>query len=214
MSRVVSGSAGERRKLLRVFDGLNRMHGERVWHWSRGSDPFEVAVGAILVQNTSWSNAERALANLRAAEALTPESVGALDPQELARLVRPSGQYRQKARKLRELLETAEEAGGFGNLLALDPADLRQKLLATWGIGGETADAILLYAARRPSFVVDRYTMRLFLRLSLGPGPGAGPEEWKDYFEKSLGGGESAARQELWARYHGLVVLHCKHLCL
>jgi len=213
--RLGAGSRGpESAALMDVLAALTRMHRQRVWHWRPESDPFEVAVGAILVQNTSWYNAERALANLRGTAALEPSAMGALEGGRLAELVRPSGQYRQKTRKLQELLRAAAAAGGVPQLLSLPAEDLRSRLLGVWGIGPETADAILLYAARRPSFVVDAYTRRLFTRLRLGPGAGATYQEWKDYFEGALAPGNADARQALWARYHGLVVLHCKHLCL
>lgn len=205
--------SADRAGLLAIYRRLDRMHAWRGWHWWPDAEPFEVIVGAILVQNTAWANVERALDALRAASVLDPGTMDGLEQSQLEALVRPSGQYRQKARKLRALLETAREAGSVRTLLELPPAELRARLLATWGIGEETADCIVLYAAHRPSFVIDAYTQRLFTRLGLGPGsPGYG--SWKAYFEGALDEPDDGARRELWARYHALVVLHCKHLCL
>lgn len=187
---------------------LETMHAWRKWHWWPDGDPFEVAVGAILVQNTAWTNVERALERLRAAGALSPEAMSSLSQEGLEELVRPSGQYRTKARKLRAFLGLVESAGTLEALLSLDGTALRERLLATWGIGPETADAIVLYAARRPAFVIDAYTQRLFGRLGLGPGEGAAYDCWQSYFTSAL-----ARDRDLWARYHALIVLHCKHLC-
>ncbi|GAB4330032.1 MAG: endonuclease [Dehalococcoidia bacterium] len=191
-----------------MYHALDAMHGNRHWHWWPDGDPFEVIVGAILVQNTAWTNVEHALARLRAASALNPRTMAALPVGQLEALIRPSGQYRQKARKLRAFLDLVAEHGTLGALLALPSDTLRERLLATWGIGEETADVIVLYAARRPSFVIDAYTRRLFARLALGPGPGEPYEAWKRHFERHL-----PRDRDLWARYHALIVLHNKHLC-
>jgi len=203
---------GDRDRLLDVYRALDQMHAWRGWHWWPDADPFEVIVGAILVQNTAWTNVERALGNLRAVGSLDPGVMAHLDPEELEVLVRPSGQYRQKARKLRAFLQAVKEAGSLEGLLGRPPADLRARLLGTWGIGEETADCIVLYAARRPSFVIDAYTQRLFSRLGIGPA-GSSYGQWKDYFEAALAEPDPARRRELWARYHALVVMHCKHVC-
>jgi endonuclease-3 related protein len=194
--------------LLDVYQALDGMHAARGWHWWPDVDPFEVVVGAILVQNTSWTNVERALAHLREAEALSPEAMARLSEAELEELVHPSGQYRQKARKLRAFLDLAGRHGGIERLMALDPATLRSELLATWGIGPETADAILVYGALHPVFVVDAYTARLFGRLGLGPAA-TSYDAWQRFFDERL-----PADRDLRARYHALIVMHCKHLCL
>lgn len=204
--------------LLEVYAALDRMHAWRGWHWWPDADPFEVCVGAILVQNTMWTNVERALQRLRAAGALDPQVMAALSEQELEDLVRPSGQYRQKARKLRAFLDLAESEGGLDRLLALDAPALRARLLATWGIGPETADCIVCYAARLPALAIDAYTMRLFGRLGLGPASES-YDEWQHWMVHALTreAEESAhpeSRRDLFARFHALVVMHCKHLCL
>ena len=106
-------------ELLPIHAQLEAMHAWRGWVWQPGTDPFEIVVGAILVQNTAWTNVERALANLRAAAALSFEAMDALGAEELEQLVYPSGQFRQKARKLRAFLDLAKAHGGFDGLIAL-----------------------------------------------------------------------------------------------
>ena len=131
-----------------------------------GRVAFEVIVGAMLTQNTSWQNVERAIRNLREADLLEPHALYAVPPAELEELIRPAGYFRVKARRLRSLLEFLVERYG-GSLEAMFAAglpDLRRQLLEVHGIGPETADSILLYAGGLPSFVVDAYTHRIFAR--------------------------------------------------
>lgn len=204
-------------QLSQLYIELERMHAWRGWHWWPDADRFEVIVGSILVQNTMWANVERAIALLKAAGALSPSTMLALSIEELETLVRPSGQYRQKAMKLRAFLETVEAHGGLEALLSLPASELRPVLLATWGIGPETADCIIVYAARQPALVIDAYTQRLFARLGLGPGTTTDYDAWQGWFLANLAGvsprdGES--RRDFLARYHALIVMHCKHLCL
>ncbi len=194
--------------LMEIYRRLDAMHAPRGWHWWPDADPFEVCVGAILVQNTAWTNVEGALALLREAGALEPGTMAALPPGRLEELVRPSGQYRQKAKKLEAFLVLAEGHGSLERLLALPVRDLREHLLATWGIGPETADAIVVYAARQPAFVIDAYTQRTFARLGVGPAHTADYEEWQRFFVAAL-----EPDRDLWARYHALIVMHAKHLC-
>lgn len=185
------------------------MHGAEPWHWTADSDPFEVAVGAILVQHTAWTNAERALDRLREAGALHPATLAALPDAAIEELVRPSGQYRTKARKLRAFLDLIADHGSLAALLALPAPALRERLLATWGIGEETADVIALYAAGQPALVVDAYTRRLFARVGLGPPPDASYGDWQAFLAGQLPGDAPAL-----ARFHALVVLHARRLCL
>ena len=192
-----------------VVAALERMHGAERWHWTPESDPFEVVVGAILVQHTAWTNAERAVDRLRDAGVLHPVRLAELPDDAIEELIRPSGQYRTKARKLRAFLDLVARHGSLDALLALPPEALRAKLLATWGIGEETADAIALYAAGRPAVVVDAYTRRLFSRLGLGPPPDDPYAAWQAYLAAELPGDAPAL-----ARFHALVVLHGKRLCL
>lgn len=202
--------------LIDVYRALEQMHEWRGWHWWPDADPFEVCVGCILVQNTMWANVERALDRLRAADALTPDAMGALSQDALEELVRPSGQYRQKAKKLRAFLALCEGHGGFEALMRIEPERLRPILLGTFGIGPETADAMICYAAREPAFAADAYSMRLFGRLGLGPVESRDYHIWQRWVLAALGGARADdwSERDLLARYHALIVMHCKHLCL
>jgi len=195
-------------RLLTVFRELDEMHAWRQWHWDRDTDPFEVIVGSILVQNTQWTNAEAAIEQLKAAGALSVDTMAPLEADALAELVRPSGQFRQKAKKLRAFLDLVEEQGSLRDLLWLPTPDLRSALLGTWGIGEETADAIIAYAAHQPAFVIDAYTRRLFARLGIGPVGSTSYAVWQRFFTETL-----PIDGELWGRFHALIVLHCKFLC-
>ncbi len=195
--------------LLAIFRELETMHLWRGWHWWPDAEPFEVIVGAILVQNTAWANVERALARLRDGDLLDPAATAAVSDAELEEAVRPSGQYRQKARKLRSFLALIEAHGGMAALLSLPAGELRAAVLGTWGIGPETADVIVLYAAKQLAWSIDNYTKRLFGRLGVGPVETAAYEPWQRFFVQNL-----PADRDLWARYRALITLHCKHLCL
>jgi endonuclease-3 related protein len=135
-------------------------------HWWPGKTPFEVIVGAILTQNTSWRNVELAIANLRAEGLLSFAGISLARAGHLAKLVRPSGYFRQKARKLKAFAAflRSEYGGSLRRMFATPTLALREKLLRVWGIGPETADSILLYAGGRPVFVVDAYTKRMLAR--------------------------------------------------
>ena len=153
--------------LSKLFACLAQHFGKRNW-WP-AENAFEVAVGAILTQNTAWTNVETALDNLKAAIPLTPSALYALDQSTLESLIRPAGFFRQKTRYLRELAaELLDQSDGDIAAYCSGPLETaRQRLLALTGIGAETADSILLYAAHRPSFVVDAYTRRIFTRLGV-----------------------------------------------
>lgn len=140
-------------------------------HWWPGDSPFEIALGAILVQNTAWSNVDKALDNLKALGPLTPAAVAALPAEALAQAVRPSGYYNQKAIKLRNLLEWFRKYSGEDShdpqlafLRGENLEALRESLLGVRGVGPETADVILLYALGLPTFVIDAYTWRMLRR--------------------------------------------------
>lgn len=195
-------------EVMAIYQELEALHAWRGWHWWPDADPFEVIVGCILVQNTAWTNVEHALDRLRAADALTPDAMTALPVEVLEEYVRPSGQYRQKAKKLRAFLALAERHAGLDSLLALPAAALRAELLATWGIGPESADAMVVYASRQPAFVIDAYTMRLFARLGVGPVASRDYATWQAFFTALV-----PEDRDTWARYHALIVMHSKHLC-
>jgi endonuclease-3 related protein len=140
-------------------------------HWWPAEEPFEVIVGAILTQSAAWGNVEKAIANLKMAEALSPARLRRLQLPKLAGLVRPCGYYNAKALKLKSF---AFWLGNHYNddldrLFAVNTDDLRQQLLSVHGIGQETADSILLYAAGKPIFVIDAYTRRILSRIGLFP---------------------------------------------
>ena len=140
-------------------------------HWWPGETPFEVAVGAILTQNTNWRNVERAIANLKAAGALDARGLRELPLAEVEELIRPAGYFRVKARRLADFLDFLDREAGLemAELARFDLTALRPKLLEVRGIGPETADSILLYALEKPTFVVDAYTVRMFSRHGLIP---------------------------------------------
>lgn len=178
--------------------------------WWPADGPFEVAVGAVLTQNTAWSNVEKAIANLRDAGALSPRSMDGLTPERLADLIRPSGYYRIKALRLKALLSfLREECGHDLEALALrDTRDLREALLAVKGVGPETADSILLYALEKPTFVVDAYTKRILGRHAL-IAEDAGYEEMREFFMDVL-----APDTALYKDFHAQIVRVGKDWCL
>jgi endonuclease-3 related protein len=147
-----------------VYDRLLTALGPQQW-WP-GESPFEVMVGAVLVQNTSWKNVERAIGNLREAGLLEPQALFALPTAELEQLIQPAGYFRVKAKRLRNLLRYVVERydGSLDAMREVDAVQLRAELLAVNGIGPETADSILLYALDKPVMVVDAYTHRIWAR--------------------------------------------------
>jgi len=170
-------------------------------------ESFEVCVGALLAQNTSWKNAEKAVASLSRANALTPEKINAMPKDELAQLIRSSGYYNQKAARLKRFSEFVVRGGGLEKLFSLPLPELRAKLLALSGVGDETADSILLYAAKKPSFVVDAYTKRIAFRLGLLP-ENASYEQTQKLFESAL-----PRDYALYNECHALLVEHAKRHC-
>lgn len=153
-----------------VVDALAVAYGSLPAWWP-AETPFEVCVGAILVQNTTWVQTERAVTNLKAAGVLDPAAILALPSGELEELVRPSGTYRQKARRLAVFCDHlfTRWGGDLAAMFAQPTAALRAELLGIWGIGEETADSICLFAAHHPAFIVDAYTTRITRRLGLVP---------------------------------------------
>lgn len=153
---------------------LRRIYGRLLAHfghagWWPGRSALEVCLGAILTQNTSWTNVEKAIAELRREGALSWKALRAMPTSRLARLVRSSGTYNVKARRLRAFLDFLgrEHGGRVASMAREDPWELRARLLGVDGVGKETADSILLYGAGLPLFVVDAYTRRAFARLGL-----------------------------------------------
>ncbi len=205
LRRTLRRSQGE--TLEEIFARLDAAYHFDGWHWQPQTPPEYVCISAMLVQHTNWANVERALGRLQAAGVRSLQAMLELPEEELAELVRPAGTPLAKARRLRALARLAAEHGGLDRLLALPADELRPRLLATYGIWPETADAIIINAAGHAVFQVDAYTVRLFRRLGLGP-DGDGYGGWQRWFEEAL-----PPDAETYRRYHGLVVLHGKQTC-
>jgi len=192
---------------MRMYEAMFESISPRGW-WP-GRTRFEVCVGAILTQNTAWRNVKRAIANLKAARALNPVSMRDMDADALAELIRPSGYYNVKRRRLKNFVSMLFDdfGGSLDRLFALPAPELRVKLLSVNGIGMETADSITLYAAKKPVFVADAYTRRIGGRHGLFS-PDADYETMRLYFTRRLP--EDVA---LLNEYHALIVAvgnrHC-----
>jgi len=178
-------------------------------HWWPAEGPYEMMVGAVLTQSAAWSNVERAIANLKTVGALSPKALRGLPLPELASLIRPCGYYNAKALKLKSLANwLGEFCGDNLNLLSVNNTDaLREQLLSVHGIGEETADSIILYAAGKPVFVIDAYTRRIVDRLGLEP-EGSSYAAYQDLFMNNL-----PADTELFSEYHALLVCLAKQVC-
>ena len=178
-------------------------------HWWPGETQFEIITGAILTQNTSWTNVEKAIANLKFADCLTPEKLHHSDVSKLTELIRPAGYYNIKAKRLKNFLNWLfrNYNGQLTNLENLDTNQLRAELLAIKGIGPETADSILLYAFKRCIFVVDVYTARIASRHRLIE-PGADYEQLRELFQSNL-----PPDSQLFNEYHALLVKVGKEFC-
>lgn len=213
--------SGRKSTYARRREILEAMYAAMLGHfgpsgWWPAKTPFEVALGAILTQNTAWTNVDKALERLNAATGLIPDNVAALSVPELEECIRPSGFFRQKSKKIRHFLDLLERQGGLGNGGAdeamscfdhIETDELRDTLLSVSGIGPETADCILLYAQNRPYFVVDAYTRRMFHRHGL-IGDDAGYNELQEFFMDALDH-DSA----LFNEYHALIVRTGKDFC-
>lgn len=188
-----------------IYHRLDEAYGPQ--HWWPGDTPFEVMVGAILTQNTAWTNVERAITNLKHAQWLTPQAILEADREALAQCLRPSGYFNVKAERLVRFCEWLTEHGGEQRLRRWSTDKLRTGLLSIKGIGPETADDILLYAFSRPVFVIDAYTRRIFGRLGLVDSH-AGYDTLRRVFERALEPNERCFNQ-----YHALIVHHAKVAC-
>jgi endonuclease-3 related protein len=194
--------------LITLFDRLMARYGKR--HWWPADTPFEVCIGAILTQNTAWSNVEKAIANLKAADALTPTVIRGLALDHLASLIRPSGFFNVKAVRLKGFVAWLDErhGGSLEQMFAADWREVRCDLLRVKGIGAETADSILLYAGGKPTFVVDAYTRRIFSRLGLLPEYATPYETVRELCLTQL-----PVDPQLFNEYHALIVEHAKTHC-
>ena len=179
-------------------------------HWWPAETPFEVMLGAILTQNTSWQNVERALEGLKKNNLLSPQRLYQLSLQRLAKLIRHSGYFNIKAQRLKEFLRffMVDFQADISKMRRCRLSKLRQQLLAVKGIGPETADSILLYALRKPIFVVDAYTKRIFSRHGL-ISQDADYDEVQALFMHNL-----MPEVKLFNEYHALLVKLGKEYCL
>jgi endonuclease-3 related protein len=178
-------------------------------HWWPGETPFEIMIGAILTQNTSWANVEKAITNLKSTEQLGPRQLEHIGFSELASLIRPAGYYNIKAARVKNFVNWLFEEydGELEGIKSVDTDRLRQELLGVKGIGRETADSILLYALDRPIFVVDAYTARIAVRHGLIE-PGADYEQLRELFQSNL-----PQDIQLFNEYHALLVRAGKEFC-
>ena len=190
-------------KIAAIYDTLLAYYGDL--HWWPAKTPYEVMVGAVLTQNTAWSNVEKAIANF--GDGLSPEHVAGLEIAKLAETIRPSGFFNQKAVYLKVVTEWFAEYEYDVASVQQEPLEkLRTELLATKGVGRETADSILLYSFGFPTFVVDAYTVRLCERYPIETGNGY--EAVKARFEESL-----PHNAGIYNNLHAMIVINAKNHC-
>jgi endonuclease III related protein len=189
-------------KLIKeVYDILLQEYGPQGW-WPISNkydgripnqrEQFEICIGAILTQNTAWTNVERALGNFKS---ISQKEVSKLSDDELAEVIKPSGYFNQKVKKIRALIKFLENA---------EPIT-RENLLSIWGVGPETADSMLLYAYQQPFFVIDAYTKRIFSRVGL---KAKNYDSWQDLFQSNL-----EEDVQIYIEYHALIVELAKKHC-
>ena len=193
--------------LLKIYKSLYNYFGPLNW-WP-GDTPFEIMVGAILTQNTSWSNVEKAINNLKKEYLLEPQNLYHINQEELAQLIKPSGYFNIKAQRLKNFVTffVEEYSGSEKKMFSGDDEELRRKLLKVNGIGPETADSILLYAGEKPFFVVDAYTKRIFSRHNL-ISEDASYHQIQEFFIRNLD-----SNVELYNEFHAQIVMLGKTIC-
>lgn len=191
--------------LRAMYDRLLRRYGPQ--HWWPANSAFEVVAGAILTQNTAWTNVEYALDNLKREGLLSAKKILAAHPRRLGALLRPAGYYNLKARRLRAVSRWWMDNGGHTGLGKWDTHVLRESLLQVNGVGPETADAVLLYVFDRPVFVVDAYARRILARWGMIGG--------EESYDEIRAGFEAKFRRPAAAynQYHALIVRHAKEAC-
>ncbi len=195
------------KKLLDIYRQLIGHYGPQ--HWWPAQEPFEVMVGAILTQSAAWRNVEKAITNLKTAEALSPSALRQLSLPEIATLIHSCGYYNAKALKLKTLARWLGEHynDNLDKLFANNIHHLRQQLLSIHGIGNETADSIILYAANKPIFVIDAYTRRIIGRIGLAP------EDNSYTAHQTIFMNNLPADTGLFNEYHALLVCLAKDVC-
>jgi endonuclease-3 related protein len=193
--------------LLKIYNSLYNYFGPLNW-WP-GDTPFEIMVGAILTQNTSWSNVEKAIDNLKKEDLLEPRKLYHINQEELTQLIKPSGYYNIKAKRLKNFVNifVNDFEGSAEKMFSGDSKGLRKKLLKVNGIGPETADSILLYAGEKPFFVVDAYTKRIFYRHKL-ISKDSTYYQIQEFFSKNLD-----RDVKLFNEFHAQIVMLGKTIC-
>lgn len=197
---------------MAVYRALLAAWGPQRWWPARSR--FEVMVGAVLTQNTAWTNVEKALGNLRAARCLSPSTMVRMPAAKLASLIRPAGYFNVKARRLKHFVNwfMARHGGRLDRMKNHPTGQLREELLAVHGIGKETADSILLYALDRPVFVVDAYTRRFMVRHGWLDEKAA-YDEVAELFTKNMPIRGVAQRVQTFNEFHALIVALAKRHC-
>jgi len=200
------GNQSINQTLLNIYQQLLACYGPQNW-WP-AQEPFEVIVGAILTQSAAWGNVEKAITNLKSAEALSSKTLRQMPLSELARLIYPCGYYNAKALKLKAFAHwLGRYDDNLDRLFTTDTYCLRQQLLSVHGIGQETADSIILYAANKPVFVIDAYTRRIINRIGLAPDRNS-YAAYQALFMDNL-----PADTQLFNEYHALLVCLAKNVC-
>lgn len=196
-----------RKTLTDIYNTLYSAFGPQ--HWWPGETPFEIAVGAILTQNTNWGNVEKAINNIKTQKALNAKILNEMPHKDLALLIKPAGYFNIKAKRLKEFLSflTNHYKRSMKKMEAEDTHKLRGRLLNVNGIGPETADSILLYALNKPVFVVDAYTKRVLQRHKI-ISEKATYQEIQELFHKKL-----PPNIKLFNEYHALFVRLGKYYC-
>ncbi|MBI5789245.1 MAG: endonuclease III domain-containing protein [Candidatus Schekmanbacteria bacterium] len=194
-------------KLLTIFNKMHNHFGDL--HWWPADTPFEVIIGAILTQNTAWTNVEKAIANLKNSRLMDYAGLKTAKEEELSPLIRPAGYYNQKAKKIKNFIRFLEQdyTGDLDGLKKESLGVAREKLLKVHGVGPETADSILLYALEKPIFVVDAYTKRIFSRHGFLPQM-ADYHFVQDFFMEHL-----PQDVKLFNEYHAQIVYTGKNFC-
>jgi endonuclease-3 related protein len=192
---------------MRIFDALFTFYGPQ--HWWPGETPFEIAIGAILAQNTNWRNAERAITNLKKNGLLLPEGLHRISIPRLGKLIRSAGFYNIKAKRVKHFVTflMSNYDGAMGKMRHGRLSSLRKELLGIKGIGPETCDSILLYALEKPVFVIDGYTRRILSRHGLIKND-ASYDEIRELFESNL-----KRSIKCYNEYHALLVKLAKEKC-
>lgn len=192
---------------MKFYEALYARWGEQ--HWWPAQSNLEMILGAILTQNTAWTNVERAIENLKTEQLINITTLATVEREQLAQAIRPAGYFNQKSRTIQEMAQTLQTrfAGSLDQLFALETEALRTELLSWRGIGPETADSILLYAAKRPIFVIDAYTKRFLSRHGLCAEK-AGYDHVAELFTDAL-----PRDVQLYNEYHALIVRLGKEHC-